>query len=550
MDFIAVIASALCLAAALPNEVAPYGIAALGFICLSPYFAVLSRSSSYKRAATLGAVFGALSHAFSSYWLYFFKGFAFWTLGTTSIAYALLHAIVAMYIRYFSLSDRGRTRPGLSILRPFLIAALWTIWEWAKSIGFLGYPWGLVAYAANDIPVLIQTADLFGVYGLSFLLALSNALIAELVFYSLSAKKELKAAIFLWLRGALVFFVILSWTILYGVYSLINPSPVIDQVPMVLVQPNEDSWASGSELNALRVNQALTRQGLALLAAGQTVLGEGKAYPSADIALWSETTFQRPYADYRPYFRNKPADDPFLPFLAEIGCPLLTGSPVVLDWENYDATNSALLLNSSGEILASYAKRHPVPFAEAIPFWEFQWMRDFMRKVVGLAGGWVMGSEATIMKIPTSSGKTLSFGVPICFEDAFASVCADFIRAGADMLINLTNDAWSLTVSAETQHLVAARFRCVEFRRTMVRSTNAGVSAVINAEGGIAASLPLFQSAALPVLVPVQKADANTVYLMLGDWFPASLLAVLILFRLYLTLRRRFRGKNRSGALT
>jgi apolipoprotein N-acyltransferase len=219
-------------------------------------------------------------------------------------------------------------------------------------------------------------------------------------------------------------------------------------------------------------------------------------------------------------------------FLGELGVPLLTGAPVVLDWERYDATNSAILLSPEGNTLFSYAKMHPVPFAESIPFWEYGWMRNFMSDVVGLEGGWVMGTEATVMEVPTPSGRPLRFGVPICFEDAFPSVCAAFFRNGADLLVNITNDSWSLTVSAETQHFVAARFRAIEFRRVLVRSTNGGVTAVVDAEGRTLAQLPLFTEAVLPVDVPVQIAAAPTTYYLLGDWFPALLAVTLFLFLL------------------
>jgi apolipoprotein N-acyltransferase len=171
---------------------------------------------------------------------------------------------------------------------------------------------------------------------------------------------------------------------------------------------------------------------------------------------------------------------------------------------------------------------HPVPFAESIPFWEYEWMRNFMAEVVGLEGGWVMGSEATVMEVPTRSGRPLRFGVPICFEDAFPDVCAAFLKNGADILVNITNDAWSLTVSAETQHFVVARFRSIEFRRTLVRSTNGGVTAVVDAEGRTVAQLPLFTEAALAVEVPVQIGPPTTYYL-LGDWFPALLVLALLL---------------------
>lgn len=515
----ATVVSAMALAFALPNDAAPYGVPLLGLVCLAPYFAAVSRTASYRSAAVLGAVFGALAHALSSYWLYYFQDFAFWTLGSTSIAYGLLYALVAVFLRRFSLRDVP------AALRPFLVAAVWTVWEWAKSTGFLGYPWGLVAYAASELNALVQSADSFGVYGLSFLLALSSALAAEFAsapwrparfrpapFRSFFPLPPLAS-------GFAVLAVLALWFGVYGVYRLSNPTPVADTVPMVLVQHNGDSWAQGGEAAALRTAQRLSREGARWLAA------EGKR-PA--LVAWSETVLRRPFDDYKPYFRKNPAKDPLIPFLAELGVPLLTGAPVVLDWERYDATNSAVLLSPQGTILSSYAKMHPVPFAESIPFWEYRWMRDFMSEVVGLDGGWVMGTEATVMEVPTASGRPLRFGVPICFEDAFPSVCAAFLRNGADILVNITNDSWSLTVSAETQHFVAARFRAIEFRRVLVRSTNGGVTAVVDAEGRTLAQLPLFTEAVLPVEVPVQI-GAPTTYFLLGDWFPALLAIALFL---------------------
>ncbi len=546
MNFIAAAASALILALALPNELAPYGIAPLGFICLAPYFAAIARSRSYREAAALGAVFGSLSHAASSYWLYFFKDFAIWTIGSTSVAYGLLHMLIAAFLRRFSVPVRhGIRAPGYDyaeLLRPFLVALVWTVWERQKSVGFLGYPWGLVAYALNDRPRMIQIADALGVYGLSFLLALSSAVLAELfrcagtlrrIFSArrgassgteaatvgaaasavLRAFRELPA-----LRSALVAASVFLWFALYGALALARPTPTVDRVPMLLVQHNADAWIQG-EAASLKTVVRLTREGL-------DNYGEGK---KPALIAWSETVLRRPFEEYRPYFRKNPPQDPLIPLLEEAGVPLLTGAPVILDWDTYDATNSAILIQSDSSVPYSYAKRQPVPFAEAIPFWEYAWMRTFMREVVGLDGGWTMGTEIVVMEIPTPSGRPLKFGVPICFEDAFAAVCADFFREGADILINITNDSWSRTVSAETQHFAAARFRSVENRRVMVRATNGGVTAVVDAEGRMTASLPLFTEAYLAAEVPVQAASRPTTYFLLGDWFPLLAAAVLFL---------------------
>lgn len=530
MNIIASVASALLLALALPNEFAPFGIAFVSFFALAPYFAAVIRSKSYKEAALLGAIFGSLSHAASSYWLFFFEDFAFWTIGSTSIAYGFLHIFVAIFLRRFSLGFNVFRKEKISInpvqntletqniLRPFLLALVWTLWEYHKSIGFFGYPWGLVAYGVNYYPQMIQITDTTGVYGLSFLLALSSSIIAEAGIRFRSLKK-LHSPVY---RSILVFMSIFIWFSVYGKIRLENPTPVVDRVPIILVQHNADSWET-SELEALSKLVDLTRSALEEYEARHQ--GSKPA-----LIVWSETVLRRPFQHYRMYFRDNPDHDPLIPLLKEFGVPLLTGAPEILDWDTYEATNSAILIDSNAEVLYSYAKQHPVPFAEAIPFSEYEWMQKLMDALVGFSDGWTMGTESVIMQIDTESGRQLRFGVPICFEDAFAYLNADFVRSGADILINITNDSWSKTVSAETQHLVVSRFRTVENRRTLIRATNSGVSAVIDAEGRILESLPLFTEDYLIADVPVQIQQTATIYSWLGDWLP--LLGMLVLFLL------------------
>lgn len=526
MNVFASALSALLLALAVPNELAHYGNALVAFFCLAPYFLALRRTRSYRAAALLGFIFGVVSHAVSSYWLYFFQDFAIWTIGSTSIAYGFLHMFVAGFLRWASVSnleglfwksrstsplvDRGSR---LSVLRPFVLALFWTFWEWGKSIGFLGYPWGLVAYGLNNYPRMIQIVDTLGVYGLTFLLSLSSALLAELAPILSQKKEELRHALWEWGKTALVGLSIFLWFALYGIYRLANPTPVVERLPLLLVQHNADSWM-GSELTALEEAMRLSREGVTNYKAET-----GLEKPA--MIVWSETVLRRPFADYLGFFKRNPIEDPLVPFLSETGLPLLTGAPVVLNWDTYDATNSVILISKDGTILYSYAKQHPVPFAEAIPFWEYQWMRDFMATVIGLEGTWTMGNEAVIMEVETPEGNTVRFGTPICFEDAFAGLCRDFFKNGADLLINLTNDSWSETVSSETQHLVAARFRAVENRRVLVRSTNSGITGVISAEGRILQSLPPFTQRYLATVVPVQKRAEPTTYYLLGDWFAA-----------------------------
>ena len=154
---------------------------------------------------------------------------------------------------------------------------------------------------------------------------------------------------------------------------------------------------------------------------------------------------------------------------------------------------------------------------------------------------WVQGKDYTIFRVPLSAGGELAFGAPICFEDAFSDLCRRFIRAGADLWVNMTNDYWSKTVSSEYQHFQVARFRAVENRRVLVRSTNGGVTAVVGPTGRVMAMLPLFERGKLAVSVPVSD-GALTPYTILGDWFPwvlACVLFVLLVVDLAAGRRRR-----------
>jgi apolipoprotein N-acyltransferase len=526
MLYFSAFAAALLLAFALPNEFALYGQGLLGFFCLSPYFAALGRTRSYGEAARVGFVFGIVAHGASSYWLLFFNEFALWTLGLTTLVYGFFHAVTALFLRRAALLKKSPffalqgAEPGRA-LRPFLLALVWTLWEYIKSTGFLGYPWGLVPYSLNNYPRMIQIADITGIYGLSFLLALSSAVLAEL-FQGITGFPALgrvpRTRLFRRigaspaLPGMAAGGVLFLWFSLYGAFRLAHPVPVQGYFPMLLVQHNANSWTEG-ELRSLEKTIRLSREGLRRLR-------QEPGAPEPGLLVWSETVLVRPFEEFRLFFNKNPPGDPLIPFLQEAGIPLLTGAPEVHDWEPYTASNSAILIEKN-RIRSSYAKQHLVPFAEAIPFIEFDWMRSFMSAVVGLDGGWVMGTKPVIMEAAhPKTGNILRFAVPICFEDAFAPLCAEFFRQGADLLINLTNDSWSQTVSAEIQHLAAARFRTVENRRVLVRSTNGGISCVIDAEGKIAAAIPPFTEAVLSAEVPIQKAPAPTAYAILGDWVP------------------------------
>ena len=302
-----------------------------------------------------------------------------------------------------------------------------------------------------------------------------------------------------------------------------TPIPVKGSFNAVLVQTNADPWLDEEE-KALGLTVRLAR-------------GAVESAPErVDLVLFSETLLRRPYQEFRSYYGRHPSSDPLVPFIKDSGAWLMTGAPVILDWESYEGTNSAILIDPQARLADSYAKAHPVPFAEAIPFWEVAFFREFIQNVVGLASGWVMGSEYKLMRF-NAGGLELAFGAPICFEDAFADVCRRLYLQDADLLINLTNISWSKTVSAEIQHWAAARFRAIESRRTLVRSTNGGVSCVVDPWGRNISSMPLFEAEARFVEVPVYDPPSRSLYIALGDWFALSALLLFALAAVILMLK-------------
>ena len=511
------VCSALLLALALPNDLFPLGSPLFGAACLAPLLVALYRSRSYRHAAWLGAVFGVCASVLSNFWLLFFQSFSAWTLGGVTLAYLGYHAVLAAVLRFAAGVPRA--------YRPFTVAAVWALYEYLKSSGYLGYPWGLIAYPAHAVTPLIQFVEITGVWGLSLLMATVNGVAAEWLDLAWQPRRGVPAR--LW-RGSAGAALLVAAALGYGAAALQRELPAAGSADLVLVQHNANPWQSGDDAGTLRILEALTAEGIA----ADPVL--------PDLVVWSETAVRYPVA--APPSGGAAAQAP--PPLRRFPVPLLTGVPWLVSEAPAAAMNAAMLVAPGGEVAAHYGKQHLVPFAESVPFWELAAVRRFFSEVIGLQATWVPGTEATIFSVPLRRGGRVRFATPICFEDAFPDLNRRFIRAGADLLINLTNDAWSQTVSAETQHFVAAKLRAVENRRVLVRATNGGVTAAIDPWGRIIGSAaPLFTATWVRLQVPVYRPPADTPYTRFGDWLP-PLLGLVLGVPLAVT---RWRSRQRSG---
>ncbi len=503
--------SALLFPLALPSEFYSYGNAFIGVWALAFYYVAIRNSESPREAALLGALFGAVSTAIANYWLMYFGQFSVWTLGGVILGYTGYNALLGPILRYFL---QGPAR-----FRPFAFAFGWTGYEYLKSVGFLAYPWGLSAYPFNTILPLTQIVDVTGIWGLCFLATLANGVVGEALIVWGDGNRR-----FHLVRAQTLFVIVLTALfLLYGYDRLNARVPVVGRFDALLVQQNSDSWIQGNDVQTLQTAQNLTLRGI-------RDLGH---FP--DIVVWSETSLRYPFAQGKNFYAQNPPDDPFIPFVRSLHTYLLTGSPYVVD-SRWDAMNSVILLDPAADMVQFYGKQHLVPFAESFPFWDVPFVRSFVKSAIGLEAIWVPGTEYTIFSVPLKQGQILRFGTPICFEDAFGYLCRNFVRHGAQVLINLTNNSWSNTNSAQIQHFVAARFRAIENRITLVRSTNSGLTSVVDAYGRVRNALPMFQEGVLPITVPIYRPETPTIYTQFGDYLPIGmllfLLALLVLQRI------------------
>ena len=504
--FLTVLCSSALFSLGIPNEWFYFGHPA-GFLALVPIYYVLLNCGSYKKAAALFGLHVLCIHVFSSFWLAFFGDFAIFTLGASSIAYFVLAMPFGMFF-YYVLKKEIK-------VRVFAFAAVWLMWEYFKSNGFVAYPWGTAVMTCFYLKRFIQCADVAGVWGLSFALLLFASCLGELLhgFVQAADRTDFLRNI---KNGAIPYSaaaVLLIMINVYGTAVLYNKAEPRTYLNTVIVQQNGDPWDMSRFESYLKNSQVLSREAVFL------------AKEKPDLVVWSESALAAAYTENSSFYSDFPAGDSFLQFLSLIQVPLLSGSAYYDDADK--SYNAAFLILPTGKIAGIYAKMQLIAFAEYMPFADNPFVKKFFDRLVGFSSGWTPGSEYKLFSVENSKGEEVKFTAPICFEDAFPSLCANLHNRGGEALINITNDSWSHTASAEYQHFVVSYFRAIELRTSFVRSTNSGFSCVVDAYGTVLASLPLFAAKAMTVKVPIYR-NVKTAYALFGDWLPALIFLVLL----------------------
>jgi apolipoprotein N-acyltransferase len=228
---------------------------------------------------------------------------------------------------------------------------------------------------------------------------------------------------------------------------------------------------------------------------------------SPELIIWPETA--TPFYFLHPYENKLSAI--VQQGIKYAGAWFLIGSPANVQQKGSELyLNSAYLMDPEAKEIGRYDKVHLVPYGEYVPL--RKWF-PFVDKLVYGIGDFSSGKKGS-----TLSWKDVKLGVQICFEVIFPGLARASVNNGADILINITNDAWFGRSSAPYQHLSMTIFRAVENRRALVRCANTGISCFIGPSGRIFSPTPLYSDEVLTREVPVMKTEP-TIYTRFGDLF-------------------------------
>ncbi|KQO77051.1 apolipoprotein N-acyltransferase [Rhizobium sp. Leaf262] len=339
------------------------------------------------------------------------------------------------------------------------LSASFGLIEWLRSFVLTGFPWNTVGFGLMPIPLMMQTSNLIGIFGMSML--------AVLIFSApalLGTKKGM-------VPGLCIAALAMAFHLGYGLYRLSQPLVADGSALTVrIVQPGIDQ--SRKMLNADRAE--IFKEHLRLSALPPT---EGQKRP--DVIVWPETSV--------PFIltQNPDALEEISKTL-EDGQILLTGAVRMEDAGAGHAPryyNSVYAVDSQGQIIGATDKVHLVPFGEYVPFENI--LRSFgVDNLISLPGGFSPAATREAITLP--SGKKLySF---ICYEIIFPGEVPDDITTST-AIVNVTNDGWFGNTPGPYQHFQQARVRAVETGIPVIRAANTGISAIIDPLGRIVAGL-------------------------------------------------------------
>ncbi len=476
----------------------PFRFDFFAWFAFIPLFWAIHNDSRPSFCALYGAAFGIVFFSVDLHWIYHALT-VYGHFGVPS-AVALLAGMVltlslipAAFTLLLSLLSNKGIAPSLAA--PFL----WTALEYVRTVLFTGFPWDLAGYSQMPHALVIQIADITGVYGISFLLLLVNGVLWELIRVKIDRSRPP-------LRLAAITALTMILVLVYGDVRLtefsLTPKDK-SRFALGILQgniPQEIKWEEASRRCTFSTYEKL----------GRHAVEEG-----AGLLIWPETSAPVLFGG-----RNPDCKEPGK-ISQRLRVPMLVGAPfakIVRGATRY--YNSAFLVD--GPVLRyRYDKMHLVPFGEYMPL---TWLLPLGPGIAAREADYSPGNNMTVMHVKGCP----PFSVLICYETIFPQIAADAVRKGARMLVNITNDGWFGKTAAPHQDLAMAGMRSVENRVWLVRSANTGISAAFDPAGRMVSEIPLGREGACTVNLP-SNASAGSLYSRFGDVFAWLCIAISLL---------------------
>lgn len=456
--------AALMLGLMLPLSMAPFRLWPLIWLSIAGFFVLIHQARSGRQALWLGWVYGAGMYGLGISWVYQ----SMRTVSTPVPMSLLLTSLFCLGIALLPMLQAWLYHRYLRAHRAAVWLAapmLWMLFEWLRSWLFTGMPWLLSGYALTDTP-MAQVAAIIGVYGLGTLVVLSAAGLAQAAIQPQHRS--------LWLGSSLALIALpmaIGWAVPASHWSAPQA-----EITAVAVQSNvrqADKWAARNVRPTL---DFYARQ--------------ARLHTEPDLMLWPEAALT-----VRPHRIPDWLDE-----LDQMGKnreqAIITGIITEEAGRYYNA------LLGFGESEGEYRKQHLVPFGEYLPF--EQQLRGLIEFFSLPMSTLTPAPEPQQPMLWQRQDATYRLAPVICYEAAYPGLVRQLAKE-SDLMIMVSNDAWFGDSLAPHQHLQITRMRAIENSRAIVRSTQNGISALIDADGKVLARSRQFEVAALTGQVTLRQ---------------------------------------------
>ena len=461
----------------------------MAWVALIPYLAWLLRRPPWTRVVLSHFLFASVYFGGVLYWIpRVLEVYGNLDSALAWLALGIMIVALGVFLLPFSLGVRwvSEYSPAGAL---WCAPGLWVLTELLRNYGALsGFPWAVLGYTQFGYRYLIQVSDLSGIYLVSALVVWANC--------ALLARLRLGSS-----RSLILFFIACAVANGYGVYRVHFWQPVSgNPLRVALVQPNIELSRDLPYYEQKYFRSLPDTYRKALESGARWVI-----FPEAPNPYWFEQDLQ-----FREFWRQtvRSGDGYLLLNSAAVQEPPLKGY-----------FNSAYLMDASGETVYRYDKLRLVPFGEYIP-----------------SLGKLLFAEALVQEVSDfSPGKELivgevdghSFGTLICYEAIFPELARGFVSQGAQILINITNDAWFGDTAAPRQHLQMAVVRAIESRKPLLRCANSGFTVSVTPWGEIEQQLELFEEGY--ATVEVNPNSERPVYSRIGESFNMLMVVTTVL---------------------